>query len=179
MIKTINLKHRFALLITTFLIAPLSFADDPFGFDINVSPTKYDYCSLNDTNNVELKGKYTCTNAPKPHRDFEKYILTHTDGIGLCMLNAQSKPMYGDSYGDQTWAKMEAIKAQLKERYGEPTKAEVGDNDREYKYLWFDVQVGNVALVNLSARYANRAEATVIFLSYVYNNRVECFKNPF
>lgn len=186
MIKVINLN---ALLITTSLMAPVSFADDPFGFDINVSPAKYDYCSLTD------KGNFKCTNAPKPHPEFEDYYLWFIDDMGLCRLVAGAKLIERDSYGQKTREKIENIKEQLKKKYGEPgdhidfLRGSVWDdprdwmmgifqNERVFGYYWFPPkykQVGNVNAIVLDAGAANNSDG-YFTLKFEYNNLDACLK---
>ena len=193
--KIINLT---ALLLTACLIAPVVFADDPFGFDINVSPAKYDYCfSSNEWENVS----YYCTNAPKPHPEFTDYLLWYIDDIGLCRLEANGRNIENDDYGLRTIEKIEQIKEQLKKKYGEPTLQtdflrsvvsiydgqpyrledaveRVRQEKLDDSYFWFPPeykQVGNVVELSLTASAVNSSTG-ILSLAFEYPNLEACLQ---
>ena len=201
------MKYQSALLLTTLLMPLLffvqgctfpdadSFADDPFGFDVTVSPTEYDYCSSDG------KGFYTCTSAPKPHPEFESYALLFVDpGVssphrGICKLIATGKRIEADYYGQITTEKLEDIKEQLKKKYGNPSQEfnrlmpgavaqgaqywmrEIYQKKRVYEYFWFrNPKVGSVSALSLVAKAVSDSDAIVI-LGFEYNYLNGCPKN--
>ena len=195
-IRNLNINRQSALLLATLLTAPLSFAaDDPFGFDVTVSPTEYDYCSPNPTDEWG-KGFYVCTSAPKPHSEFAGYNLWFIDGIGLCRLVAGGRLIENDSYGSETRERMETIKEQLKKKYSESIRGfdhlkagSIWDEprdwmkgihvkEREYSYFWLPPEhkrVGNVEGIKLNASAINSSTGW-IELRFDYLNVDACLK---
>ncbi|HET9182304.1 MAG TPA: hypothetical protein VFP59_09245 [Candidatus Angelobacter sp.] len=58
--------------------------------------------------------------APKPHPDFDEYIVVFSPSSGLVKLNAVSRAIDTNESGDQVKAKFQEIKAALAGRYGKP-----------------------------------------------------------
>ena len=61
-------------------------SDNPFGFETQTHPRKYDYCE-HDSELFHGHG-FTCTSAPRPHPKLPHYVVQFVDGVGLCTIEA-------------------------------------------------------------------------------------------
>lgn len=79
---------------------------NPFGFETNTHPLKYEYCKKEP--GLFRNHGYKCSSAPRPHPDLEEYMLKFVEQVGLCFILATNDPdrwytragiPEGDSYG--------------------------------------------------------------------------------
>ena len=86
---------------------------NPFGFETNTHPLQYEYCKKEEPRYA--KGyAYRCRSAPRPHPDFEEYMVMFVEEVGLCSITAGTKHHSG--------LKMfKMFQAQIANKYGPPT----------------------------------------------------------
>lgn len=100
---------------------------NPFGFETNKHPLKYEYCQKEkDPKKSGLRGHgYKCSSAPRPHPDFQEYFLFFVEDVGLCSVQAASNVFAGRILGRGQIApveeKFEMFKGQIAKKYGPPT----------------------------------------------------------
>ena len=135
---------------------------NPFGFETNTHPLKYEYCKEDkDPKHSGLRNHgYQCSSAPRPHPDFQNYALEFVEDVGLCRIFATSNVF--------VWEKnlLEEVKKQIAEKYGPPT-SKSGQN-YEPIYHWSSEEgfngLGDVKAIRLSAnRSGNTLELFVKF----------------
>ena len=187
--KAKKLLNLTVVLLALVMVCNTTLADDPFGFAINTSPTEYDFCST-----VE-KNKYICSTAPKPHNEFDAYILWHIEGIGVCALIATGKNIERDSYGVEIKRRVDDVKGQIEKKYGPPSDQfnflnagsiwdEPNDwmmglyqNERRYIYYWSKnlgfKPVGTVEFILLEAIGLSRSTGS-INLKFEYKSMGSC-----
>lgn len=119
-----------AIIMTLLLIVLLTGGHDvlansgnPFGFETNKDPLKYDYCQKEkDPKKSGLRGHgYTCSSAPRPHPDFQEYFLLFVEDVGLCSIQAASNVFSGRGQVAPAEEKFEMFKGQIAKKYGPPT----------------------------------------------------------
>ena len=71
---------------------PDTWADsgNPFGFGTNTHPSEYEYCKKEP--GWYREHGYSCSSAPRPHPDLRSYHLMFVEGVGLCYIEAHTKP---------------------------------------------------------------------------------------
>ena len=117
-----------------FAGSPCARADsgNPFGFETNKHPLEYEYCKKEP--GLYRGHGYTCSSAPRPHPDLDKYALKFVEGVGLCRISAsRSEMLYSDVEN-----MIEMSKDQLAKKYGPPaipTEEEARDNI-VLQYYW-------------------------------------------
>lgn len=91
---------------------------NPFGFETNKHPLEYEYCKQKkDPKKPDLRGHgYTCNSAPRPHPDFQEYLLLFVEDVGLCSIQAVSNVFAVDPANE----KFEMFKGQITKKYGPP-----------------------------------------------------------
>ena len=125
---------------------------NPFGFETNKHPLKYDYCKK--TPKFLRNHGYSCSTAPRPHPDLESYSLQFVEGVGLCRIQSLSTNFVSDM--DFTHA-IEVLKSQIARKYGPPTKEtkEDGESYQERHLQWLPEAgfkgVGEVKAIDLKA----------------------------
>ena len=119
-----------AIIMTLLLIVLLTGGHDvlansgnPFGFETNKHPLKYEYCQKEkDLKKSGLRGHgYTCSSAPRPHPDFQEYFLLFVEDVGLCSIQAASNVFSGRGQVAPAEEKFEMFKGQIAQKYGPPT----------------------------------------------------------
>jgi hypothetical protein len=68
------------------------------------------------------EGWYTCSELPKTHASFERYVIQATDKTGVCFVKGVGKVIAGDAYGSQLRSELGKLKEQLERVYGEHTE---------------------------------------------------------
>ena len=96
---------------------------NPFGFETNKHPLKYEYCQKEkDPKKSGLRGHgYKCSSAPRPHPDFQEYFLLFVEDVGLCSIQAASNVFSGRGQVAPAEEKFEMFKGQIAKKYGPPT----------------------------------------------------------
>ena len=114
---------------------PGTWADsgNPFGFETDTHPLEYEYCKkIRDPHPVALRRNgYMCSSAPRPHPDFETYILEFVEDVGLCSLIGIT---YEFSVDDRRLM-FKIIKDQITKKYGPSTSTSGSDDDPIYHWL--------------------------------------------
>lgn len=101
----------------------LANSGNPFGFETDKHPLKYEYCQKEkDPKKSGLRGHgYTCSSAPRPHPDFQEYFLLFVEDVGLCSIQAASNVFSGRGQVAPAEEKFEMFKGQIAKKYGPPT----------------------------------------------------------
>ncbi|MEO3480666.1 hypothetical protein AAFO90_23795 [Phaeobacter sp. CAU 1743] len=68
------------------------------------------------------KAFYSCENVPKPHPDFEQYIVQYHPEVGVCMIKGVGKDIQDNRYGGSTVSAVDEIYGQVSSKYGEVKK---------------------------------------------------------
>ena len=178
------------ILLVMFLACNAALANAPFGFEVNVSPSQYEFCSPSERRDV-----YLCTGAPKPHGAFDTYILWYFHNIGLCKTVAVGNTIENDAYGELARKRTDKIARQIEKKYGPATDKcdflnagsiwdEARDwmralsrNERSYVYSWSRdrgyIPVGNVDTILLQVRGDNASEG-YITAAFEFGNMSRC-----
>ena len=169
------------------LSAQAAFADGPFG----VTPGA-PISSLTVLEEVETY-KYLVT-VPKPHQEFELFIVKATPNAGICQINAAGKDHENDAYGTSVLTAFDTLKSQLESRYGVAqdntfmrsgalwTEADewvmsILQNERSQQFEWENVALPDAdigiseILLNVSALSSS---TSYIALQYRFGNYTEC-----
>lgn len=179
-----------ALLGLLFAVPTFAAESNPFGLDLDKHPSEYS-CPQSQTE----KYRYHCTTVPKPHPEFEAYILQYVKGVGICQVSAIGKTVRNNSYGFATKNRVDAIAKQLKQKYGiesekldflspysiwdEPDEWMMGvlKNERGYIYSWDTDKgfkpVGEVAGIFMGA-LAAASDAGYVQLEFVFKRESQC-----
>jgi len=147
---------------------PGTWADsgNPFGFETNTHPLKYEYCKEDkDPKHSGLRNHgYQCSSAPRPHPDFQNYALEFVEDVGLCRIFATSNVF--------VWGKnlleLEEVKKQIAEKYGPPTSK--SGQDYEPIYHWSSEEgfngLGDVKAIRLSANRSGSGNRLELFVKF-------------
>ena len=123
---------------------------NPFGFETDKHPQEYEYCKkYKDPEDSGLRGHgYKCSSAPRPHPDFQEYLLGFVEEVGLCTINATSNHFFL-----RQEPKFEVFRDQIVSKYGPPTSTT--ENASEPAYHWLPQEgfkgLGDVRAIDLSA----------------------------
>lgn len=119
----------FVVLGALFAGNPSAHADSgyPFGFETSKHPLEYECCKKEkDPKKSDLRGHgYTCNSAPRPHPDFQEYVLLFVEDVGLCSIQAVSNVFAVDPANE----KFEMFKGQITKKYGPPTSKDTEQTD--------------------------------------------------
>jgi hypothetical protein len=135
---------------TAFLTAILlssgnSYADGPFGVEMGAN-----IASLNSCAPLEKKGVFKCTSVPKPHQDFEFWIVKHHPSTGVCFIKGVGADIKNDRYGSGLRSKADELAKQVAKTYGPPTTS--NDFIRSGA-LWKDANEWTMALTKKERFY--------------------------
>lgn len=98
----------FALL---YSITPAVLSAQAFGIDMGAS--------LSDLSGAEYAGNGTYfINAPRPHSEFESYIVTLTETTGVCMIKGIGRYHSNDRRGESVRRAFKSLEHILNENYG-------------------------------------------------------------
>lgn len=64
-----------------------AWAEGPFGIEMGAAPDAKN-CTATKPN------QFKCSDVPKPHPNFESYLLLHTEKTGICSVTAVGKDMF-------------------------------------------------------------------------------------
>ena len=109
-VKNIGFK---ATIITIILMATGSSAA-PFGFDMQAPPND-SFCK-----ETESKTYYECSSAPKPHSEFERYIVQYDQAVGWCLIKGIGVDHNDNSFGTKIKSSVKEITGQITSKYGAP-----------------------------------------------------------
>lgn len=65
-------------------------SDNPFGFETDTHPLKYEYCKKE--HGLFRDHGYKCNSAPRSHPDLHEYRLLFVETVGLCSVGASTEP---------------------------------------------------------------------------------------
>ena len=134
-------------------------SDNPFGFETDKHPLKYDYCKK--TPKFLRNHGYSCTSAPRPHPDLDSYSLQFVEGVGLCLIKSLGTNFVSDMGFTHTVGE---FKGQLAKKYGLPTTEtkEDGESHQERHLQWLPEAgfkgVGEVKAIDLTASAIGEAK---------------------
>ena len=128
-------------------------ADDgnPFGFETNTHPLKYEYCKKDkNPKHYGLRNHgYECSSAPRPHPEFHHYLLEFVEDVGLCRIFGYSNTFPWDD----KLLKFKLVKNQVTNKYGPSTSK--SRPDHHPVYFWSADEgfkgVGDVKAILLEA----------------------------
>lgn len=89
----------------------------PFGFDDTVAPDPI-FCNKRESGGLW----YECSSAPKPHPNFERYLIKYHESTGTCFLQGTGKDIETNVYGTSLKSTMEKLQSQVSSVYGEPVE---------------------------------------------------------
>ena len=155
--------------LTTLSVSGTAHADVPFGFERDIHPSQYGYCSETATDAF-----YTCSTSPKPHSAFGYYLVYYMDGIGLCKVVGVGKDIENDRYGGKSRDIADEIAQQIEKKYGAHTAkldflssgslwdepkywmTGIDAEDRYYIYYWLEGEgykkVADVTAISVAVR---------------------------
>lgn len=102
-----------ALAIIALLGFPSIGMAGPFGFDDTAAPDP-SFCTKRDSGGLW----YECTSAPKPHPNFEYYLIKYHESTGTCFLKGIGKTIETNVYGTSLKSSMEKLESQISSVYG-------------------------------------------------------------
>lgn len=94
----------------------------PFGLSMGMTRQQVEAVAgpLHNTGGLPQLAK-----VPRPHQAFMSYNVLLSQKHGLCVINAVSKPVQLNAFGDQLKTAMKEIVTQLTPRYGPPTPVDI------------------------------------------------------
>lgn len=168
----------------------------PFGLKMGLS---YKLLEQEIGTNLKEGGTYTYSvdQVPRPHPDFESYILVVAPDSGLCQIRAVGKAIDTNVFGEQLMAHFLELIMQLGSNYGtfeatdfdvkegsiwdEPEDFMMGllENDRVIRSVWMeehDSRLQNdIEEITLAAGALSRTSGFLL-LQYSYSNVDECVR---
>lgn len=178
----------FALVTVIFATPTFAAESNPFGLNLDNHPTNYG-CSLMQNE----KYRYHCETLPKPHPEFEAYVVKYVRGVGICNVGAIGKTIRNGKYGFTIKERVDAIAKQLRKKYGAETEKydrlfygsiwDESDN-RFYGYGWStddgSKPVGEVVEIGVAAA-AIASGAGLVKLEFYFKRNPQCevsIENP-
>ncbi len=174
----------------TLLIGALSIfsttalADGPFGVDLSAKIAAYPMCKKM----TGVDGDYECSTLPKPHPDFNFYLIKYFDDIGICGVSAASKTIQVNSFGEELIALIDDISSQLSLKYGTPRKVDgaagimsakqywmiaLMRHERVYAYVWEKKLPPGLSSIQLEA-LAESSDSGKVILIFKSSHAAEC-----
>ncbi len=165
-----------------------TWAAGPFGFEPGV--TKDQIIALLGKSTIKMSqgDSYILSTAPKPHPDFEEYLLVISPSKGLLKVAAYSKDIETSTYGDRLKQTFEEIHAALTAKYGRSRKLDflregsIWNEEQDWMMgllkeervlsAYWTVGKDNVQVIALSARASSRSTGT-IRLAYEFTGFTE------
>lgn len=93
----------------------LAESDNPFGFETQTHPLQYEYCKKEEPHFAKGHA-YRCRSAPRPHPDFQRYMVMFVEEVGLCSITAGTIPEYNSGL-----KMFKMFQTQIANKYGPPT----------------------------------------------------------
>jgi hypothetical protein len=106
-----------AILLTAAVMAHAQ-ETGPFGLRMGMSRTELQ--PLIDKTFQEQSPGVLAVKVPKPHPDFETYLVIVSPTHGLCRISALGKNISMNSFGDQVKDSFTEMRQVLEGRYGKP-----------------------------------------------------------
>lgn len=150
--------------------------------------------------NLEIEkdhGSSTYTiSVPKPHSEFETYLVLATPQTGVCKINAIGKDHNNDRFGTSVKNAFSELHSALESRYGthkfydfiapggiwdgpEEWVMSIRQSERYYDAFWDEEEKSSLPEefqgITLGVR-ANSSDSAYISLSYTYSNFDECYR---
>jgi hypothetical protein len=115
-----RLQKMLAALLLAVPLVPFSVSAEsdeaaPFGLKMGMTRAQL---GLGESVKALQPGKYQLTTVPKPHPDFEAYIVQVAPTSGLCFIKAMGKNVDTSVYGSELKRKYEDVREQLGATYG-------------------------------------------------------------
>lgn len=160
-------------------------ADGPFGVTMGSDIETYD-CEKG-----RRPGFYSCNSVPKPHADFESYIVRYTPSTGICWVKAIGLDIQSNSFGSGIRSAVDRVAEQISVSYGDAEKRDflmdgsiwdeaddwmmsMHKDERFYSYIWDERKFPNdVKSVYLSATVQNR-DSGYIVVEFSFMNEPQC-----
>lgn len=93
----------------------------PFGLRLGMPMAELRH-SVPSMHPVQGTQAFETATVPRPHSDFESYIILATARQGLCKVVGIGKSTMNDAYGEQLRSIFDRLVAALTEKYGEPQR---------------------------------------------------------
>lgn len=139
--------HRYMVItIVCLLMMPASALAQAFGIQQGMSVDKLDVVQDLGT------GQYV-VNVPKPHSEFETYVVSASDAEGVCLVRGVGRNHDNDRYGQSVRTAFGKLEGALEDQYGDFTKRDflnagalwdetdewvmaIRQNERVYQSVW-------------------------------------------
>lgn len=109
-------RHR-AITICLLLMVPASAIAQAFGIQQGMSVDQLDVVEELGT------GRYV-VDPPKPHSEFEVYVVAASDAEGVCLVRGVGKDHDNDRYGQSVRTAFDKLEGALEARYGDFERAD-------------------------------------------------------
>ena len=139
-------------------------SENPFGFETEKHPLKYDYCKQNRDPTVWVfrSHGYRCSSAPRDHPDFHEYWVSFVEEVGVCGIIARTYQLPRKNDRGQEPSEFQTIREQISQKYG-PATSKSG-SELEPVYEWSPEEgfpgVGEVQSIRLSVEIAGSTRFT-------------------
>lgn len=184
-----RLQFAVMLSLSWCLSSTANTVDAPFGIGMGTDVSTLPGCAAI----AEHPGRYECSDVPRPHPDFKKYVVEAPPGVGACWIQSVSDPILESGYGFALRAFADRLSEEISLKYGSAKKLEfvmpksvwsdsryrlkaISVGDAMYAYTWPSLKkqpVAGVSNLNVSVR-ASGNDGGYLFLRLEFQNNAKC-----
>jgi len=176
-----------ALMIFTFVFSATAVSAQAFGIEMSKPLSELEVTD-------DLGDGFFIVVAPRPHSEFESYVVVATDETGVCMVRGVGKDHDNDRFGLSVRDSYSSLRSALKKRYGKYERVEflrsgalwddsdewvmsIRQNERAHQAVWEEKSGSELSaglkdiILEVSA---TSSDTSWIALQYRFDNMDEC-----